>query len=82
MKLRLAKMFGIYLAAAFSSLSSISHAVELDPKVLVYQLPDQIKWGPVTPNGNLQAILFGDPNKPGLYGVLNRWMKGNHFSRA
>ena len=81
MKLRLAKMFGIYLAAAFSSLSSISHAVELDPKVLVYQLPDQIKWGPVTPNGNQQAILFGDPNKPGLYGVLNRWTKGNHFSR-
>ena len=23
----------------------------------------------------------GDPSKPGLYVVLNRWLKGNHFSR-
>ena len=46
MKLRLAKMFGIYLAAAFSSLSSISNAVELDPKVLVYHTgSDQVGSG-------------------------------------
>jgi hypothetical protein len=80
MTLRLAKMFGLFLAAA-ALLPSIAAAVELDPKVLVYQLPDNIKWGPVTPNGNQQAILFGDPSKPGPYGVLNRWLKGNHFSK-
>jgi hypothetical protein len=25
-------------------------------------------------------VLFGDPTKPGLYGVLNKWKAGNHFS--
>ena len=49
-----------------------SDSVELDPKVLSYKLPDQISWGPVTPAGNQQAVLFGDPAKPGLYGVMTR----------
>jgi hypothetical protein len=56
-------------------------AVELDSKVLAYKLPDQINWGPVTPTGNQQAVLFGDPTKSGLYGVLVKWLAGNHFSR-
>jgi len=56
-------------------------AVELDPKAVVYKLPDQISWGPVTPAGNQQAVLFGDPNKPGLYGVMVKWLAGNHMSR-
>ena len=58
-----------------------SRAVELDPKAVVFQLPDQIKWGPVTPAGSQQAVLFGDPSKPCLYGVLNKWTAGNHFSK-
>ena len=62
-------------------MTATSYAVELDPKVLVYKLPDQINWGPVTPTGNQQAVLFGDPSKPGLYGVLVKWLAGNHFSR-
>jgi hypothetical protein len=56
-------------------------AVELDPKVLAFNLPDQIKWGPVTPAGSQQAVLYGDPDKPGLYAVLNKWTSGNHFSK-
>jgi len=35
----------------------------------------------VTPAGSQQAVLFGDPTKPGLYGVLNKWTAGNHFSK-
>lgn len=58
-----------------------SHGAELDPKAVVYQLPDQIKWGPLRPAGNQQAVLFGDPTKPGLYGVLTKWVAGNHFSK-
>ena len=57
------------------------HAVELDPKAVVFQLPDQIKWSPVNAAGAQQAVLFGDPSKPGLYGVLNKWTAGNHFSK-
>jgi hypothetical protein len=52
-----------------------------NPKVLVYKLPDQINWGPSPPAGNQQAVLFGDPNKRGLYGVMVKWLAGNHFSR-
>jgi hypothetical protein len=74
------------LSAAFaalflSGLTMISSAGELDPKAVVFKLPDQINWGPVTPNGNQQAVLFGDPTKPGLYGVMTKWLAGNHFSR-
>jgi len=58
-----------------------SRAVELDPKAVVYQLPDQIKWSPVNPAGAQQAVLFGDPTKPGPYGVMVRWTAGNHFSK-
>ena len=74
------------LSAAFaamflSGMPMISSAAELDPKAVVFKLPDQINWGPVTPNGNQQAVLFGDPTKPGLYGVMTKWLAGNHFSR-
>jgi hypothetical protein len=76
----LAKLCGALVFAVLVP-AAASQAVELDPKAVVYQLPDQIKWGPVTPGGNQQAVLFGDPTKPGLYGVLTKWLAGNHFSR-
>ncbi len=73
----LAKLFAAVVLCA----TLPAQAVELDPKAVVYQLPDQIKWGPVNAAGGQQAILFGDPSKHGLYGVLNKWTKGNHFSK-
>ena len=70
------------LAVSLLALTPIAaDAVELDPKAVVFQLPDQIKWGPVSPAGSQQAILWGDPAKPGPYGVMTRWTAGNHFSR-
>jgi hypothetical protein len=56
-------------------------AAELNPAALVYKSPDQIKWNPPTAAGSQNAVLVGDPAKPGLYIVLNKWLKGNHFSR-
>jgi quercetin dioxygenase-like cupin family protein len=56
-------------------------AVELDPKALIYTSPDQLKWrDPTGAAGVNQAVLHGDPTKPGLYVVLNRFKPGN-FSR-
>jgi quercetin dioxygenase-like cupin family protein len=55
-------------------------AAELDPRAVTYRLPDQIPWGPVTRNGNQQAVLLGDPSKPGPYIVMVRWLPG-HMSR-
>lgn len=76
------RIFAIILGALLLALPAIqARAAELDPKAVVYQLPDQVKWGPVNPAGAQQAVLFGDPNKEGLYGVLTRWTAGNHFSR-
>jgi hypothetical protein len=55
-------------------------AQQLDPAAITFKLPDQIPWGPVTPNGNQQALLVGDPTKEGFYAVMTRWLP-NHFSR-
>src|SRR3981081_916594 len=56
-------------------------AVGVHPAAVAYQLPDQIKWNPPSAGGSQNAVMVGDPAKPGLYVVLNKWLKGNHFSR-
>jgi quercetin dioxygenase-like cupin family protein len=70
------------IAAVATALSiGTAAAVELDPKALVYKLPDQLHWrDPLGVSGVNQAVLQGDPTKPGLYVVLNRFKPGN-FSR-
>ena len=55
------------------------HAVELDPKAVVYTLPDNIKWVENKQAGNAQAVIAGDPSKPGLYVVLIKWLP-HHMS--
>jgi hypothetical protein len=57
-----------------------SPAAELDPRAVAAVMPDRIPWGPVTPNGNQQAVLLGDPSRPGPYIVMVRWLPG-HMSR-
>ena len=69
------------LAAVMMAVLASAAAMELDPKALVYRLPDQIQWrDPTGASGVNQAVLHGDPTKPGLYIVLNRFKPGN-FSR-
>jgi len=55
-------------------------AAELDPKAVIFKLPDKIELK-TTGNGNASAVLAGDPNGTGLYVVMNKWLKGNNFSR-
>jgi hypothetical protein len=58
------------------------NAAAPDPKVLAYTLPDKIHWTD-NPGGASQAIITGDPSKPGLYIVLTKWhphhMSHPHF---
>src|SRR5437667_8889083 len=54
-------------------------AAELDPKAVVYKLPDQIAWKE-SPSGARSAVVHGDPSQPGLYIVLVEWTPG-HMSR-
>ena len=60
----------ITLITLFVALGSVRGA-ELDPKAIKIQLPKDIKW--VNNGANQQAILQGDPSKPGLYVVLTKW---------
>lgn len=43
-----------------------------DPKVMSYELPNQIKWK-VGPDGVRIAVLYGNPSKTGLYVMLVKW---------
>jgi hypothetical protein len=54
-------------------------AAELDAKAVIYKLPDQIELKGT--GGNRSAVLTGDPQKSGLYIVMNKWLKGNNFSK-
>lgn len=56
-------------------------AVELNPAAIAIKLPSDIKWrDPLGVSGVNQAILQGDPTKPGLYVVMNKFKPGN-FSK-
>src|SRR5260370_20796555 len=70
----------LLLGANFAlALAMPSHAAELNPAALVYQLPDQISSPSAA--GSPNAVLVGDPAKPAPYLLRNKWLKGNHFSR-
>jgi hypothetical protein len=67
-------------AAAFAllALSWAAQSVELDKAAISIVLPDQIPWKerPFTP-GIREAVLAGDPSKPGIYVVLVKWLPHN-----
>ena len=50
---------------------------DLDTTAVTYQLPNQIKWSGGPASGSNQAVLLGDPTKPGLYIVLVKWHPHN-----
>ena len=61
-------------------MGSTVHGVELNPAAITIKLPDQIPWQVPTPAGNQNAVLVGNPDRPGFYMVLTKWLAGNHFS--
>ena len=63
------------LVTGIGSWSGHVAAADLDPKAISIQLPKDIKW--TKGNGSEQAILVGDPSKPGLYVVLTKWLPHN-----
>jgi hypothetical protein len=50
-------------------------AVKPDPSHATFILPKDLKWKKES-LGQLQAPLYGDPAKPGPYGILIKWPKG------
>ena len=74
-------LFAAALATGLLGLMGPAAAVELNPKAVTFKLPDQIPWKAGGSPGVEQAIMAGDPSKPGLYVVLTKWKAGNNFSR-
>ncbi len=73
----------IATAAALSVAGpSLLNAAEqqLNPKAISIKLPDQITWKANTAAGNETAVLYGDPEKPGPYVLMFKWLPG-HMSR-
>jgi hypothetical protein len=53
-------------------------ATDLNPAAISIKLPKDITWVD-NPGGSSVAILHGDPTKPGLYILLNKW-HAHHMS--
>ena len=66
------------LAVNWFSFALPARAATLDPKALAYDLPSQIPWK-TRDGGSEEAILAGDPDRPGLYVVLVKWLP-HHMS--
>lgn len=49
----------------------------LNPKALAFKLPEQIPWKRNAAGTTETAVIYGDPEKPGLYAVLTKWLPGN-----
>jgi hypothetical protein len=67
-----------FLAAASLGSSDVKAAprADLNPSMVTYLHPDQIKWSG-RPGVAEQAVLMGDPTKPGWYAVLVKWYPHN-----
>jgi hypothetical protein len=66
----------MWLAPVCFALSVVTAAAQLDPKTIKVELPADIKW--VKNGGAETAVLIGDPAKPGLYVVLQKWLPHNN----
>ena len=70
------------LAATGFLMLAAMQAGDPDPKVLSSVSPGKMKWEQ-TPSGANEAVLLGDPSKPGLYIILVKWaphhMSHPHF---
>jgi hypothetical protein len=69
-------LLAIAAATVFAGVFSVK-ASQPDPKVLMFTPPDKINW--TGNDANKQAILAGDPSKPGLYVELTKWLP-HHMS--
>jgi hypothetical protein len=50
---------------------------DLDRTAVDFTTPADIKWVRNAAGTNEQAVLFGDPSKPGLYVARIKWLPGN-----
>jgi len=63
------------LALAMAAVSS--HAGDIDRSAVDFKTPADIKWVRNAAGTAEQAVLFGDPTKPGPYVARIKWLPGN-----
>ena len=61
--------------AASAMIFTSAIAADLNPAAVAFTLPDKIEWKQGS-GRNQQAVLAGDPSKPGLYVVMVKWLPG------
>jgi len=74
---KIARLIPLVIAAAFYAQLGIMKAGDPpDPAVMEFRLPKDLQWPPLNgrTSGAQSITLFGDPTKPGLYGVLTKWL--------
>jgi len=76
----LRRMLPLSLALAAVTSFGAPKVADLNPAAIKVTMPDKIPWVENEKAGSAQAILVGDPSKPGLYIVLTKWHPG-HMSR-
>jgi len=52
-------------------------AADIDRTIADFRTPSEIRWVRNPAGTNEQAILYGDPSKPGPYVVRLKWLPGN-----
>jgi hypothetical protein len=71
-------MAAIALSIAAAGPTAIGAAEQqLNPKAISIKLPDQIPWKRNPAGTNETAVLYGDPDKPGPYVLMFKWLSGN-----
>ena len=69
-----------FAIAASAALAQDTSAPVPDPAHVPFVLSDNIPWEGDASRGEQQYKIFGDPRKPGWYGVLLKWYPG-HYSK-
>jgi len=69
----------IVLSLAAPAMSSAAEQ-QLNQRAISIKLPDQFVWQRNEGAGNETAVLYGDPEKPGPYVLMFKWLPG-HMSR-
>ena len=72
------RTIGLTVAMPMLMVLGVAAAADLDPKAINIQLPKDIKWVRTANGGAETVTLVGDPSKPGLYVVLQKWLPHNN----
>ena len=72
-------LLGALVVSAFAWVGSVK-AGDLNMSAISIKLPKDIPWVENEKAGSANAVLVGDPTKPGFYAVMTKW-HGGHMSR-